>query len=143
MRKSVINNFTKKKTVKRPALRYPIICSDSNGRQSSHHFPHGLMIAKFKHHRSCGIKRKGKTMRACNIKLPHQWFFLVLRPVTQRKTFDRILNPHNCWLSFDVIKIQTKELLILLSFYFHDVLEQQNLIFMQLSTSKGFFISNF
>ena len=48
----------KKKTVKRPALRYPIINSDSNGRQSSHHFPHGLMIAKLKHHRSCGIKRQ-------------------------------------------------------------------------------------
>ena len=29
-----------------------------------------------------------------------------------------------CWFSHDVTKIQTAELLILLRFYFHDVLEQ-------------------
>ena len=42
----------------------------------------------------------------------------------------RILNPlvvsrmQYCWFSHDVTKIQTSELLILLRFYFHDVLEQ-------------------
>ena len=30
----------------------------------------------------------------------------------------------NCWFSHDVTKFQTSELLILLRFYFHDVLEQ-------------------
>ena len=30
----------------------------------------------------------------------------------------------NCWFSRDVTKFQTSELLILLRFYFHDVLEQ-------------------
>ena len=29
-----------------------------------------------------------------------------------------------CWFSHDVTKFQTSELLILLGFYFHDVLEQ-------------------
>ena len=29
-----------------------------------------------------------------------------------------------CWFSHDVTKFQTSELLILLRFYFHDVLEQ-------------------
>ena len=31
---------------------------------------------------------------------------------------------HYCWFSHDVTKFQTSELLILLRFYFHDVLEQ-------------------
>ena len=31
---------------------------------------------------------------------------------------------NNCWFSHDVTKFQTSELLILLRFYFHDVLEQ-------------------
>ena len=33
----------------------------------------------------------------------------------------------NSWFSHDVNKTQTSELLILLSFYFHDVLEQLKL----------------
>ena len=31
---------------------------------------------------------------------------------------------YNCWFSYDVTKVQTTKLLILLRFYFHDVLEQ-------------------
>ena len=38
--------------------------------------------------------------------------------------FGRRLETKNCWFSHDVTKIQTSELLILLRFYFHDVLEQ-------------------
>ena len=35
-----------------------------------------------------------------------------------------LASSNNCWFSHDVTKFQTSELLILLRFYFHDVLEQ-------------------
>ena len=37
---------------------------------------------------------------------------------------DFVISRFYCWFSHDVIKFQTSELLILLRFYFHDVLEQ-------------------
>ena len=40
------------------------------------------------------------------------------------KNFNRNINEGNCWFSHDVTKFQTLELLILLRFYFQDVLEQ-------------------
>ena len=45
---------------------------------------------------------------------------------TQRETAKQAILPDNkyCWFSHDVTKFQTSELLILLRFYFHDVLEQ-------------------
>ena len=46
-----------------------------------------------------------------------------------------------CWCLHDVTKIQTTKLSILLTFYFHDVLEQlKKLIFMQIFSSKGFLV---
>ena len=42
--------------------------------------------------------------------------------------------------SHDFTKIQTKESAIFLSFYFHEVLKQPKLKFLQIFTSKGFFV---
>ena len=36
----------------------------------------------------------------------------------------QLTSDQDCWFSHDVTKFQTSELLILLRFYFHDVLEQ-------------------
>ena len=46
----------------------------------------------------------------------------------------------NCWFSHYVIKIQFKELSILLSFYFHKVLEQLKTNMCKNITLKGFFV---
>ena len=58
------------------------------------------------------------------------WFFLSHNKLNKLiENFPLVMNIYGhmglyCWFSRDVTKFQTSELLILLRFYFHDVLEQ-------------------
>ena len=47
---------------------------------------------------------------------------------------------NSSWFSHDVIKIQTKKLSSLLSFFFHVILEHLESLYKQIFGSKGFFV---
>ena len=54
------------------------------------------------------------------------WIVVILVKIFKTNGFNtrKKIMTHYCWFSHDVTKFQTSELLILLRFYFHDVLEQ-------------------